>query len=212
MSGEPRPPPTLIALSPGALDLVSGPRFVAQVARARAAGLAGLVLREPNLGDRAYFELACGVRAAFSTDPSAWLAVHDRAHLACALGADAVHVGFRSLAPQTLRTWLAPSVAIGLSTHASDDERLWDAAEYVFHGPVFDTPSKRGVVAPIGLEGLVRVTRRTSRPVWALGGVTPERARDVLASGVRGVAVRGAIFDAPDPARAVERLLAALPS
>lgn len=206
MSAEPVLPPPLLALSPGDLGRVSVERFAAAAVRARAAGLAGLVLREPTLDEHAYVELARRLRATFA---GAWLAVHDRAHLALPLGADAVHVGFRSLTPAVLRTWLDARLALGLSTHADDDARPWADADYLFHGPVFDTPSKRGLVEPIGLAGLVRAKGRTTRPTWALGGIRPDRVRDVLATGVQGVAVRAGIFGADDPARAVEGLLAA---
>ncbi|MBI5431932.1 MAG: thiamine phosphate synthase [Planctomycetes bacterium] len=207
MSTAPVLPPPLLALSPGDLGRATVERFLAAASRARAAGLAGIVLREPALDEHAYVELARRLRAKFA---GAWLAVHDRAHLALPLGADAAHVGFRSLAPAVLRTWLDPKLALGLSTHADDNARAWADADYLFHGPVFDTPSKRGLVEPIGLAGLVRAKGRTTRPTWALGGIRPDRVRDVLATGVQGVAVRAGIFDAADPARAVASLLAAL--
>lgn len=203
-------PPPLVVLSPGDLD-ASRPerltRLLAAASRARAAGLAGLLLREPGLDDRAFLELARRLRALFA--PPAWLGLHDRAHLAAALEADAVHLGFRSLAPAVLRTWLDPRVALGLSTHAGDDPRSWAAADYLFHGPVYDTPSKRGLVEPIGLDGLVRAKGLSAQPLWALGGITPERVRDVLATGVRGVAVRSALWDAQDAGRATARFLSA---
>ncbi|MCK6446256.1 MAG: thiamine phosphate synthase [Planctomycetes bacterium] len=205
---EPRLPPTLLGLSPGDLGRADVARFVAAARRARDAGLMGLLLREPGLDDRTFVELARTLRAPFAAP--AWFGVHDRAHVAAALGADGLHLGFRSLEPAFVRPWLGAGVALGLSTHASDDSAAWEAADYLFHGPVFDTPSKRGLVEPVGLAGLVRAKGRTTRPTWALGGIDPTRARDVLATGVQGLAVRGALFETDDPARAVERFLAEL--
>lgn len=205
---SPRLPPTLLGLSPGDLGRADVERFVAAARRARAGGLAGILLREPGLDDRTFVELARTLRARFAAP--AWFGVHDRAHVAVAVGADAVHLGFRSLEPTLVRPWLGGGITLGLSTHASDDSAAWEAVDYLFHGPVFDTPSKRGLVEPVGLAGLVRAKGRTTRPTWALGGVDPARARDVLATGVHGVVVRGALFSTDDPARAVERFLAEL--
>ncbi|MCE9594965.1 MAG: thiamine phosphate synthase [Planctomycetes bacterium] len=210
MTPEPALPPRLLALSPGNLEPAALERFVAAAKRAREAGLDGLVLRESSLDERVYFDLARRMRELFAGARPGWFAVHDRAHLAAPLRADAVHVGFRSLPPRELRAWLEPRLALGLSTHADDDARPWGDADYLFHGPVFDTESKRGVRDSIGLAGLVAARGRTTRPIWALGGIVAERVRDVLATGVRGVAVRGALFDAADPGRACERLLVEL--
>ncbi len=198
-------PRTLVAVSPGDLDRDHAAHFAKLAASVRDAGLEALVLREASLDDRNYFELARELRSCFP-----WFAVHDRAHFAEALDADAVHVGFRSLAPLELRRWLPARIAIGLSTHATDDPASWSGADYLFHGPLYDTASKRGLAEPIGLEGLERAVLRTSTPIWGIGGIAVERAGGVRGAGARGVAVLGGIWHAEDPARAVREYLAEL--
>jgi thiamine-phosphate pyrophosphorylase len=47
-------------------------------------------------------------------------------------------------------------------------------------------------------------------PVIAIGGVTADRVPALLAEGAYGVAVVGAVVDAPDPAAATRSLLEAL--
>jgi len=47
-------------------------------------------------------------------------------------------------------------------------------------------------------------------PVVAIGGVTPERVREVRAAGARGVAAISAILSADSPAAATRRFLDAL--
>jgi thiamine-phosphate pyrophosphorylase len=200
-------PPRLLALSPGDLDGDRCAPFVTRVARAAEAGLKGVLLREPGLGDRATLELA---RALAERVP--WLGLHDRAHLAAAAGARAVHLGFRSLRPSEVRNWLADDVAIGLSTHAADDPATWGGTDYLFHGPIFDTPSKAGLLEAIGCAGLARGVRAAPAPVWALGGLRPEHAASVLATGARGLCVRAGILGQRDPAAAVSAWLAALQS
>ena len=48
-----------------------------------------------------------------------------------------------------------------------------DGADYVILGPIFETPSKREFGAPLGLAALADACRRSSIPVFAIGGMTP---------------------------------------
>lgn len=208
-----RLPPRLLALSPGDLSPAHTARFLVEAARAIAAGLDAIVLREPELSDRATLELARELRLRLG--PRGYLVLHDRVHLAEASGADAVQLGFRSLAPADARSVLAPGIAIGFSAHAGDALEPWAASDFLLLGPVFDTPSKRGLKEPFGVAGFARECARAPRPVWALGGITAANAREVLACGARGVAVRGAILgtsvgSAGDPAAAVRAFAARL--
>jgi thiamine-phosphate diphosphorylase len=197
------PLPRLIALSPGTLTPGGAPGFLAALARARAAGLPGLLLREPGLSDRDFLALA---RAARARVP--WFALHDRAHLAAEVGADAVHLGFRSLRPREL-PWLPSGILRGLSTHAHDDASTWAGAHYVFHGPLRSSPEKPELLG-LGFEGFQRARTRIALPILALGGVGPADARELRALGLHGAAVRAGILLARDPASATRAYLEAL--
>ena len=50
---------------------------------------------------------------------------------------------------------------------------------------------------------------RLGPPAIAIGGVSPERAAELRAAGAYGVAAVRALWDAPDPGRAVRALLEA---
>jgi thiamine-phosphate diphosphorylase len=208
---EPRLPPPLIALSPGDLDgegAVAEQRrtqFLRQLARARDAGLGALLVREPRMSDRALLDLARRAREILGE--SNWLGLHDRAHLVPAARADALHLGFRSLAPAIARTIVAPEIAIGFSAHAGDDVALWRASDYIVFGPVLDTASKRGIREPVGFDALAGAVRASSSPVWAIGGVKPEHLAEVRASEARGVAVLSGIFGSADPSAACAEYL-----
>ena len=205
-----RLPPPLVALSPGGLaeDRVDD-AFLRALANAVGAGLSALLLREPAMGDGRFLDLARACRETLG--PRGWLAVHDRVHLAEASGADAVHLGFRSLAPPEARPVLDERVAIGLSAHAADDGARWRDADYLVFGPVRETPSKRGVLAPTGLEVLAEAVRRSPAPVWAIGGIAPDDVLPCLAAGCRGVAVLSGLLPAGDPAAACRGYLARMP-
>jgi thiamine-phosphate pyrophosphorylase len=85
---------------------------------------------------------------------------------------------------------------------------LAGGASYATFGPVHDTPSKRGLGGPVGVESL-RAAAAVGLPLVALGGMTPERAREAFAAGARGVAAIRGWLEAPDPAAAVAAFLAA---
>lgn len=203
------PLPRLIALSPGTLVEASVRPFLAALEAAFAAGLPGFLLREPALPDRAYLALAAALEPLRARFAQPWFGVHDRAHLAAALRADAVHLSFRSLHPRELRAWLAPGIALGLSTHAGDDPGGWRGSDYVFHGPLHRTASKPAS-APIGLEGLARAAQRAPCPLLALGGVAPSDLAGLRRAGVHGAAVLSGILGPPDPARATRAYLETL--
>ena len=191
-----RAPPPLVALTPGDLAAEAVPAFLERARAAAGAGLAGILVREPEMGDRALLALARAVRGLLP--PGGWLGLHDRVHLAGEAGADAVHLGFRSLAPSEARPLLAEGIAVGLSAHAGDDPAAWSAADYLFFGPVLATPSKRGLLEPVGFEGLARAAAASPCPVWAIGGLRPEHAAGCLAAGAAGLAVLAGILRAPD--------------
>ncbi len=200
-------PPALFLLSPGELDQAGAAAFAERVRALERAGLRGILLRESGLSDRAYLELARQLRAALAPERGGWLAVHDRAYMAEAAGADAVHLGQRSLAPREVRPWLAQGIAIGFSSHEGDSRSRFEAADYLMHAPIFAVPSKG---QGIGLVGLGRVVEASPLPVWALGGITPENAGQAMAAGARGVAVQRGLLTAVDPVRAVGEYLRAL--
>lgn len=192
-----RLPPKLLVLSPGDLGAGNTDGWLKSVKQCLGAGLRGVLLREPQLSDRARLALAMHLRADLSKHDG-YLALHDVPHLAAAAGADAVHFGFRSLPLEDARHWTPDSLALGLSTHEGDalDEGYPD---YAFYGPVFDTPSKVGLKESVGLQKLQERCGLSSTPIWGLGGIDPSNAAQVLGCGVSGIAVRGSIWDAHRP-------------
>ncbi|MFT5049714.1 MAG: thiamine-phosphate pyrophosphorylase [Chlamydiales bacterium] len=201
-----RLPPALLALSPGNLTPAEVTGFLARTAQASGAGLGGILLRESRLADREFLGLARAVGAQLA-ERGGWLGIHDRAHLVGPADAHGVHLGFRSLRATEVRSLVGDAIAIGLSTHAGDAPETWAAADYRFFGPVFDTPSKRGLVAAVGPAGLTTSVVANALPVWALGGLQPRNLDTLRSSGVRGVALLAGILGAPDVAQATRAAL-----
>ncbi len=192
-------PPPVLALSPGNLQPQDLDDFRRRVGAAIDAGLRGLLLREKALEDGVLFSLAAQLRDMLRAQ-GAWLGIHDRVHLALVCGADGVHLGFQSLPLEVVRTLTAGNLCIGLSTHADDEPSHWEGSDYLFHGPFGDTPSKHGLLKPVGEEGMLRARQATGIPIWALGGVHPEHVAGLRRCNLNGVAALGGILSHPDPA------------
>lgn len=176
-----------------------------------AAGVRLVQLREKDLGARALCALARAVKA--RTDRAgAALLINDRADVALAVGAAGVHLTGAEPPVADVRALLGPKALIGVSTHTVGEARAAAAggADFVTFGPVFDTPSKRGMGTPVGLEALARAARETGVPVFGLGGIGPVEAPRVAAGGCHGIAVISAVLGADDPAAAARDLLGAL--
>lgn len=130
--------------------------------------------------------------------------VNDRADIARLAGAHGVHVGQDDLSPDAVRRAFGSSVAIGLSTHAADQisHALEQPIDYLAVGPVYATRTKETGYEPVGLE-LVRSARGAAAhrgvPVVAIGGITLDRAAEVIEAGAASVAVISDLFSGGDP-------------
>jgi thiamine-phosphate pyrophosphorylase len=138
--------------------------------------------------------------------------VNDRADVALAVGADGVHVGAEDLPVAVVRRLGGPEMLVGgTARDAATGRRLVESgASYLGVGPTFGTASKKGLPDPIGVEGVRAVAAAVSVPVIAIAGITAERVDEVMAAGAWGVAVIGAIADAPDPHSATHEMMLAV--
>jgi thiamine-phosphate pyrophosphorylase len=177
------------------------------------AGLRAVQLREKDLEVRALLALATPLRE-LTRHHGARLLINDRADVAMAVAADGVQRTHASLPVAALRGITPPGFLIGASAHSTAEasEAAAQGADFVVFGPVYDTPSKRRYGPPQGLAALEAAAAATARPVVAVGGITPARVPEVLATGATGVAVIGAIYAAPRPGDATKAFLDVLGS
>ncbi|MGH9191410.1 MAG: thiamine phosphate synthase, partial [Acidimicrobiales bacterium] len=138
--------------------------------------------------------------------------VNDRADVALAVGADGVHLGVEDLPVAAVRRLVGPDLFVGgTARDPSAARRLVDeGASYLGVGPTFATKSKTGLPQPIGVAGVRAVASAVSVPVIAIAGITAQRVDEVIAAGAWGVAVIGAISDAPDPHSAAHEMMLAV--
>jgi len=138
------------------------------------------------------------------------LFINDYWRLAIKHDAYGVHLGQEDLQDTDLQAIRAAGLRLGVSTHddMEIDVALAAKPSYIALGHVFPTQTKQMPSAPQGLAQLARhIARLADYPTVAIGGISLERAPDVLATGVGSIAVVSAITAADDWQAATRQLL-----
>jgi len=134
--------------------------------------------------------------------------INDRPDVAVLARADGVHVGQGDLSPADVRKIVGEEMLIGVSTHNLDQARraVREGADYIGVGPVFKSGTKtREFIA--GLDYAKQVAEQISAiPVVAIAGITEQNVDEVLATGIRAVAVTAAVAGSDDPQSAAKRI------
>ncbi len=169
------------------------------------AGAVAVHVRGPRTDSRKIYELVDRIAESSirsGQGVSQGLFVNDRVDVALACGTG-VHLGSRSLPVSATRSLVPPHTPVGRSIRKDAVEGI--GANFLFAGPVFDTPSHPDLEGR-GATWITTVTQQAEVPVMAIGGISVDRIGVLLDAGAHGIAVIRAVWDAPDPLRAVEDL------
>lgn len=175
----------------------AGRPLLAALAEALGAGAPALQLREKDLHTLALLGLAEEVLR-MARASRAKLLINDRIDLVMALGADGVHLRSSSLTVAVARRILGEGPLIGVSAHTVEEviRAESEGADFAVLGPVYRTPSKLGYGRPIGTDPLQEAARHCRIPIFAIGGITVSRVREVCLAGAYGVAVISSVLAA----------------
>lgn len=165
-------------------------------------GCAVLQLRDKRGDDRETLALARALseRCRRAEVP---FVVNDRVDFALLTNADGVHLGQDDMPVADARRIFDGT--IGLSTHDLEQALSADA-DLIGFGPVFDTTTKENPDPTVGLDSLREVCASVGVPVVAIGGLTPDRAAEVVATGARLGAAIGAVCKSADPGAAARAM------
>ena len=96
---------------------------------------------------------------------------------------------------------------IGASCHSKEDAReaLALGANYIVAGHIFETDCKKGL-AGRGLDFLHEVYTVTPVPVYAIGGIRPENAQEVVKAGASGVCIMSGFMRSQSPEKLIQLL------
>lgn len=172
-------------------------------------GVRTVQLREKGLATHELYSLACELRKTTS-DFKANLIINDRVDIALAVEADGVHLGWQSLPFPVVRRLVGSERLIGVSTHNRQEalQAQEYGADYITFGPIFDTPSKAGLLKPTGVEEMQKLKNEINLPIVAVGGINGKNVESVLKGGADGIAVISSIMQADDPEDAARCLCA----
>lgn len=139
-------------------------------------------------------------------ESNAFLVFDDRVELAVKLQVHGVHLGKNDMPPAQAREIMGAEAIIGCTANTAEDILALRGidVDYVGLGPFRHTTTKANLSPVIGLDGYRKIMAEVSKagnklPVVAIGGITLEDVEPVIATGVNGIAVSGAIINAPDP-------------
>jgi thiamine-phosphate pyrophosphorylase len=170
------------------------------------AGVHVIQLRDKRLDDRQLLERAAALRE-ITRAAGVLFIMNDRPDLAAIAQADGVHVGQGDVSVKAVRTIVGPDALVGVSTHSIEQARqaVLDGANYIGVGPTFPSDTKHFDQFP-GLDLLRAVAAEIRLPAFAIGGISPGNVADVLQTGIRRIAVSGAVLGAADPAATARHL------
>ncbi|MEW6750565.1 MAG: thiamine phosphate synthase [Candidatus Latescibacterota bacterium] len=166
------------------------------VARLAEAGVGAVQVREKDLSVDQVVALAAAVVAACRPHGCRVL-VNASVEAAVRLAADGVQLPASAPAVARVRAPAPWPLLVGCSVHSLEEalRRGEEGADFLTASPVYPTPSKPGYGPTLGLEGLRRICRAVSIPVFALAGVTPQRVAECLDQGAWGVAVMSGLME-----------------
>lgn len=135
-----------------------------------------------------------------------FLIIDDSVELVNELKVSGVHLGKNDMDPLEAREILGPHAIIGITANTAEDIIRYKGkdVDYVGLGPFRHTTTKKNLSPVLGIEGYASVVSQVRQagvelPIVAIGGITIDDIDAIMATGVNGIAVSGAIINAPDP-------------
>ena len=167
--------------------------------------------------EEAEFLSAAKQTAAMCKEYGATFLLDDHVEWVEQTGADGVHLGKNDIPVDEARKLLGADRIIGGTANTFEDvERLWrQGANYIGCGPYRFTTTKKNLSPVLGLEGYRHIIGQMKEhginlPVVAIGGILQPDIKDVMATGVSGIAVSGAVLNAENPAEEMKRFVDSL--
>ena len=176
-------------------------------------GCKWIQLRMKDATDDEVRSVAAEIQPLCKQDEAIFL-LDDRVELARELHADGVHLGKNDMPVDEARRVLGEEFIIGGTANTFEDiERLASqGADYIGCGPFRFTTTKKNLAPVLGIEGYRDIIENMRRagidiPVVAIGGITASDIDDILATGVKGIAVSGSVLTAENPVAMMRTLI-----
>lgn len=131
--------------------------------------------------------------------------INDDIEIAQKLKADGVHLGLSDMDPLKAREILGNNAIIGATCNTFEDIclRHRQKVDYIGLGPLRFTTTKKNLSPVIGLDGYKEIIGKCKEagidiPIVAIGGILVEDIKDIIDTGVYGIALSSLITKADD--------------
>lgn len=176
------------------------------------AGCLWIQLRYKNAPAAELEELARKVKKLCDTKGAIFI-INDNVELAARIDADGVHVGLDDMPVKEARDILGPKKIIGGTANTIEHvlQRVNEQCDYIGLGPFRFTTTKEKLSPVLGTEGYAAIMHQLkikghTTPVYAIGGILEEDVKNIIRTGVYGIAVSGVITNAANKKKTIEQL------
>jgi len=139
------------------------------------------------------------------------LVINDDVEIACAVRAEALHLGLLDMPIVEARKRLGSHVLIGGTANTPEHvaQRIAEGADYVGLGPWRFTGTKKNLSPVLGVAGVEAALKlvkelKPTLPVFVIGGILPSDCKEIMEMGASGVAVSSAIVASEDPQKNIQ--------
>ncbi len=173
--------------------------IVSRAQEAVSGGVSAVVIRRKSGPARDFLDLGYLMRDSLGDNFP--ILVNTRMDLALSIHAMGVHLPEDHLPLDAIREKAPEHFLVGVSCHSVKSvlKAAREGADYVFFGPVYETPSKVAYGPPQGLGLLEQVVREAGIPVIAIGGIHQGNIESVRKTGSAGVAIIADLAYSADP-------------
>ena len=155
-------------------------------------------LRDKYSDDRTFYQKALIFREK-TNDAGALFIVNNRLDIALLAHADGVHLGNNDLPVEKAREF-GPDLIIGVS--CNEKKQVSTVKErggsYYNIGPIYTTKTKKNLTPFLGSDAIESFSSLCDLPFTVMGGVKRDHIQDLVAKGVRRIAVVTALTQAKD--------------
>ncbi|MBA3663995.1 MAG: thiamine phosphate synthase [Bacteroidetes bacterium] len=173
------------------------------------AGVRLIQLRLKNVDENVYSEYASKTKD-LCVQYKSQLIINDNPMVAKSCAADAVHLGLDDMRIEDARKHLTRTIIGGTAnTYDHIKQRCAEKVHYIGLGPYSFTTTKEKLSPTLGKEGYTRILQQMKAdnlrtPVYAIGGIQLHDIKEIMSTGVYGIAVSGLLTNSSDKKKLVK--------
>lgn len=182
-------------------------RFKSIITEAAKAGVDLIQLREKNATLVEYRKIAKEVKT-ITDSYNIPLIINDHPIIASEINAAGVHIGQQDLDIATTRNIIGKTAILGVSIENIEQAQNLPQhlVSYAAISPLFASQTKNDTANPIGIETAKKIRDIIKIPLFAIGGITLQNAKQAMSCGINGICVISAVFDSRNPFKAASQL------